>query len=153
MKKNLAYFLLVALLIAFVSSGCFKSIPQPSETTIYSSFDDIVNPPDTFQVVFAMIANTDYIAKIRFESNAVWQLDHLTSRELSIVWAERDAVEDGNRYEILNTNTRTIKVGFEGGVQYNIIARRSAFHGENINFFVQFVKKPDEDYDTHTFNI
>lgn len=153
MKKNFYLFLILICGLGLLSSGCFKNVPQPSETTIYSSFEEIVNPPDTFHIVFAMRSNTDYATTVTFTSNAVWKLDQLTSRELSIVWAERSSDITANRYEIINTQTRSVKVGFEGNVVYDVIARRTAFNGENINFFLQFTKLPDEDYETHTFNI
>lgn len=152
MKKPFYLVITVLSFIALVNSGCIKSRPIESDIVIYSSYESILNPPDTFQVVYQLRTSTNYSAVIEFDENSVWSLERITARGLNIVWAERADSLDAVRYEIINGETGSIEIGFEGGVRYNIMANRNS-SGDIVTLFVEFKKLPDKDYELHSFKI
>lgn len=158
MKKPFYLLIIVLSFITLLSSGCLKSDPIESDLNIYSSLESIVNPPDTFQVVYGLRTNLDYYAVVQFNSNAVWKLERLNAHRYTLVWTERADSTEANRYEIINSESEFVKLGFEGGVRYNFIVNKASYSSqtddtESITFFLEFTKLPDEDYDTHSFKI
>lgn len=158
MKKPFYLVAIVLSFIALVSSSCRKFQSVEGEIPIYSISESIINPPDTFKIVYPLITSVNYTAIVQFEANAVWKVERITLPEFNIVWAERTDSLNAHRYEIINLQKGVATIGFEGGVRYSIIVNRTIAEDdedddENTTLFLEFTKLPDEDYDTHSFNI
>jgi len=71
------------------SSTCFKNNPVDEETNIYSSAEDIIYPPDEFQLYFNLRTFNNYEGKIVFKNNSVWEVEKITAFS-SKFWIERE---------------------------------------------------------------
>lgn len=151
MKKPY-YLILLILAVVFITSESCRKLPVAREVKTYSNNDNIVNPPDTFQVVYSLQSASNFIATIQFEENSVWKLERLSAPNFTILWAERTDSLNTNRFEVINRLTQTVNIGFEGGVNYDLIANRLSLQ-EPILFFIEFVRLTDEEYDNFSFKI
>ncbi len=132
----------VFVLIALYS--CMKNRDVEPEIPIYSSFNDIINPPDTFRVVFALRSLSNYYALINFESNAVWEVHRVNNpgdyfTEAYVIRTQDTATKNPYRF-ISQLKQDTLVVGFNGGIDYSFIARRTSSNTENVNLILNFVK-------------
>ena len=123
--------------IIFESSSC-KPKSSPSPWPVYSYTDSIVNPPDTFQVVYNVSQPGDRITPIVFKEDAVWLVEKLgDSRIYFYGYNGTDAVI----IEISDT------LAMKGGYAYTFIANNIQGLPDFNNFFTQF-NKLNLDYST-----
>ncbi len=136
--KNLFLHLTIGLLLTIAVFGacCTSNNPDPTYPT-YSFVDPIVNPPDTFQIVYNISTNGDKFAYVTFKDNAVWYIEKLGDSRINY-WANNDTGSLG----IVTSDT----LGLEAGFTY-IFAANNNNYGEFNNFFTQF-NKTTFDYDT-----
>ncbi len=127
-------FILFGFLMIF--NSCFKD-PIETEVPVYSCFNNIVYPPDVFQVVYNLNTYIDYNARITFDTSGVWKIQKVTAFSAQF-WAERIINEDSVNSIIIYDS---IYLGLEGEVLYHFIANNSS-HPEARNFFVRFEKSP-----------
>lgn len=125
-------------LIALSSSDCNKK-PAGSEIPLYSYLNPIINPPDTFQVVYNLSTYGDKVANIYFKDNAVWLVQKLG---IGKVIFKAVSVSSGNIIVIDSQDT----LAMEGGKHYSFIANNNNYT-DITNYFVQFTKLPIS-YDT-----
>lgn len=147
MKSVVFKSIVFLLLTSFGVVACFKDQPLDDDILRYSSFDEILYPPDTFQVVYVLSTNNNYNAVIEFESNAVWEVVRLTAPGYNRLQVERS---DGSTAEPLLIIDRTIDTnyfGLEGNTQYDFVANRSSIDVNYKTFLLQFTKQ-DIDYDS-----
>ncbi len=81
------------LFLAFIllqNNGC-KPEPAKPQYPAYSSNDNIVNPPDIFQVIYDISYNGNRIANITFENDAVWRIEKLGDVRIYF-WANNDSI-------------------------------------------------------------
>jgi hypothetical protein len=121
-------FAVLASLFVLSGSQCNKHDDEPAIPQ-FSSTEPIVNPPDTFQVIFNISTFGDKYAAITFEENAVWRIEKLGAGRSSF------RIEN-------DTDTRYISVdtlGLKGGFKYKFIANNNNYL-EYTNLYTQFTK-------------
>lgn len=100
----------------------------------YSYLTPIVNPPDTFRVVFNLSSYGNKPAYITFQDSAVWQIHILSdTRALFGVVDPGDSTFQG--IKAIDT------LGFQGSMIYTFFANNNNI--DNLSsYFVQFTKLP-----------
>ncbi len=150
MKKTIYISIFFVLLISFSITSCFKNQPLDTDITRYSNIDDVVNPPDSFQLVYSLNTYNNYLAIIEFETNAVWEIERMSAPGFNTVWVERSIGEDNPQLEIISAQNDTYFIGFAGEVQYNLWANRSSGDETYSTLLLQFTKQEDVDYESFT---
>jgi len=142
MKFSAGFF--VAVFFSFfllTETQCNKSQVNPGITS-YSYLHPIINPPDSFQVVYDLNVPGNLIAHITFQNSAVWKIQVLT--QSLITYSFIDPAKDSSVY-IKNPDT----IGFKGNLQYSFIANNVNNDNQHENLYhVKFTKLP---IDYHTF--
>lgn len=137
MKKTfISAGILFLVIVLLASNGCTPSSPGP-QFPGYSSNDEIINPPDVFQVIYDISYNGNRLANITFENDAVWRIEKLGDIRIYF-WAQNDS----GALVIEDVDTLALKAG------YNYIF---GANNNNINefnsLFTQF-NKLELDYDS-----
>jgi hypothetical protein len=137
MKRIILYLsLLVLSIVVLQSNGCKTDNPDPA-FPIYSYNDSIINPPDTFQVVFNISYIGDRNAYITFGEDAVWLVEKLGDSRIYF-WADNGV--SSIIIEIADT------LAMKAGHRYLFVANNNNNPDFN-NFFTQF-NKLNIDYDS-----
>jgi hypothetical protein len=121
--------LLVASAIILSSSQCNKPDDEPT-IPHFSNIDPVVNPPDTFQLVFNISTFGDKYAYVTFKEDAVWLIENLGDSRVSF----RIENDTDTRF-IDNADT----LGLKGGFKYSFVANNNNYT-ELTNLFTQFTK-------------
>ena len=123
-KTFLSAGVLFLVIIILASTGCTSSNPEP-QFPGYSSNDEIINPPDIFQVIYDISYNGNRLANITFKDDAVWQIDKLGDVRIYF-WAQNDT----GSIIIEDIDTLALKAGYNyifGANNNNIIEFNSLF--------------------------
>lgn len=125
----IAISLILPAIILLSYAGC-KINNEPTPWPVYSYTEPIINPPDTFQVVYNISQDGDRAAYITFEEDAVWLVEKLGDARIDY-WAYN------------GDSTLTIYVadtlGMRGGRTYTFVGNNNNYDDFN-NFFTQFTK-------------
>jgi hypothetical protein len=139
MKKLIITGILLMFVAIILESSSCKTKSSPSPWPVYSYTDSIVNPPDTFQVVYNISQPGDRITPIVFGEDAVWLVEKLgDSRIYFYGFNGNDAII----VEISDT------IAMKGGYVYTFIANNVQGLPDFNNFFTQF-NKLNIDYTTY----
>ena len=132
MKNQAKLFLISLLGIVMLSSADCNRHPVGPQIPVYSYLEPILNPPDTFQIVYNIRTYGNKTASVKFRNDAVWLVERLGSGVVTL-----KAVSDTSLQFIESVDTLTLK----GGNQYHFIVNNNNYTGLS-NFFVQFTKLP-----------
>lgn len=133
MKSKGTYLLsvLFAGMLLLFAWGCNKTPNGPSVVQ-YSYLTPVVNPPDTFQVVYNLSTYGNKSAYITFQDSAVWQIKVLSDVR-ALLWVVDPKDSSLNGIKAIDT------IGFQGGQSYTFIANNNNIDGMS-SYFVQFTK-------------
>jgi hypothetical protein len=137
--KSILNISLLGFLLALFFVSCKKIDVEPDNIPIYSNYNDIINPPDSFKVLYNLRSNINYLAEIKFSENAVWLIEkqnHFTT----VFWAARP--EDDSVVNI----TSTIVVGLETDKTYEFYANNN-YSLEARKLLIKYTKT-NYNYDT-----
>ncbi len=142
MKTKAYISLSILFLLILLFADCKKHDPVEEDFPIYSTYEDIVNPPDVFEVIYKLRTYGDVEARIKFDTNAVWYIEKVNALS-SILWIERQYADSIAQF-IINSDTL---IGLEGNVFYSFFANNNNYF-EDRNLFVMYTKKtiPYEDF-------
>ena len=144
-KKFFPILLLTIGIFVLVNSACRK-LPEPiEEIELYSSLEEILNPPDSFIVMYSL-SQYNYLEKanVIFGSDAVWSIEQVNSFSAS-VWVQREG--DTIKMEFNEpADTRELKIGLEGGITYEFYANNNNYP-ETRKLHLRFFKQ-DDDYES-----
>ncbi|MBN2615513.1 MAG: hypothetical protein JXR71_07435 [Bacteroidales bacterium] len=134
--KSKGKYILSVLLTGMVLLLAWQCNPDPVNPAIdqYSYLNPIVNPPDTFQVIYNLSTYGNKSAYITFQDSAVWKIQILSdTRAIFGVVDKRDSS--------LQLIGAVDTLGFQGNISYTFIANNNNI--DNLNsYFVQFTKLP-----------
>ncbi len=120
---------LILLSLCLTASQCNKT-PPSVQIIRYSYLNPIVNPPDSFQIIFNISTLGDKYAYVTFNKNAVWLIEKLGDGRINF------RIENDSDSRII-TNTDTL--GLKAGFKYSFVANNNNYL-EFTNFFVQLTK-------------
>ena len=89
--------LLFFIVFAMTSSTCYKNKPVDEETFVYSNVEDIIYPPDEFQLLFNLRTFNNYEGIIVFKNNSVFFI-----LVINFVW-QNCLIFDGMRERLIST--------------------------------------------------
>lgn len=145
MNRAYKFSFLILLIFTLTNSACYKNSTIETELPSFSSVDDVINPPDEFELVFNLRTFNDYEGIIVFESNAVWEIEKITALS-SLFWVERVYPSYTDKIDFGQLGVVSYQIGFAGGITYHFWANSNGIEDAG-NFFVRF-KKMDVDYET-----
>ncbi len=145
MSRIVKITLLLFIVFSMTSSTCYKNKPTDEETFVYSNVEDIVNPPDEFQMFFRLRTFNDYEGIVVFEKNSVWEIEKVTAFS-SRFWIEREYDTHFATIDFGLLAVNKYQIGFEGGVEYHFWANNNS-HTESRNLLVRF-RRLDNIYET-----
>ncbi len=139
MKSTTGFFLAVILgILILTETQCNTSSVTP-EIVSYSFAVPIINPPDTFQVIYNLALLGNQTAHISFQDSAVWKIE-IRSQSLA-TFSFTNPANDSTIYVI-----RADTAGFKGGVKYSFTLNNSISDSTRRLYFVRFTKLPFVDY-------
>ncbi len=131
MRSAFLYLNIIILsILAFSYVGCAPSDPPPPQYPTYNFTEPIVNPPDTFQVLYNISTVGDKFAYVTFEKDAVWFIEKLGDPRINY-WI----INDTGNYGILVSDTLGLKAGYT-----YVFGANNNNYLEFTNFFTQFNK-------------
>ncbi len=145
MSRIVKITLLIFIVFSMTSSTCYKNKPLDEETFVYSNVEDVINPPNEFQLFFRLRTFNNYEGVVVFEKNSVWEIEKVTAFS-SRFWIEREYDTHFATLDFGQLAVNKYQIGFEGGVEYHFWANNNA-NIEPRNLFVRF-RKLDNIYDT-----
>lgn len=137
--------LLFLIVIAMTSSACFKNSPQNEEFIVYSNAEDIIHPPNQFQIYYRLRTFNDYEGIVVFESNSVWEVEKVTAFS-SRFWIEHKYDLYSETLDFGQLGVNKYLIGFAADTEYHFWANNNS-NIEPRNLFVRF-KKLDNDYES-----
>ncbi len=137
--------LLLFIVFAMTSSTCYKNLPTEDEIPVYSSVEDIINPPDEFQMLFRLRTSNNYEGIIIFEENSVWEVEKVTALS-SLFWIEHVYPDRVETIDFSQLAVNKYQIGFAGDTTYCFWANNNSSSAQSA-LFVRF-KKLDNSYDT-----
>jgi len=141
MKIKFLQIIVLSLMILIFYSSCKKNDNGP-EIKTYSIFEDIIYPPDSFQIVIRFVSPATMTAKVKFEENAVWEIEKMTAYN-SILWLNRNGSDTAEKIYI----TEKKQIGLEEMLFYDVSAKTNlATDSTENNFYIRFIKQ-NKDYD------
>ena len=144
MIRRIAISIIISFFISSAFFGsCRKIEPDENEIEIYGFLDTIINPPDSFMLVFSLNTLNYYSAEITFDTNSVWEVEKVTALS-SIFWVQRKGNPDQKEYIDAESNIKWI--GFEGNVEYEFWANTNNYPDPR-KLFIHF-EKQDIDYES-----
>lgn len=146
MQRAIYTSMFFVVLISFSITGCFKNQPLDSDIIRYSNMDEIIDPPDEFQLVYTLKTFNNYLAIIEFETDAVWEIERLSAPGFNTLKVERRIGDSNPQLEIIDALRGIDSIGFAGGIQYNFWANRSSGDETYRTFLLQFTKQ-ETDYE------
>ncbi|MBN2638188.1 MAG: hypothetical protein JXR65_03755 [Bacteroidales bacterium] len=132
-KSSIILGLVLAGLISLLAWQC-NTTPINPAVKQYSYLDPVVNPPDTFQLIYNLSTYGDKMAYVTFQDSAVWQIKVLSDgRALFGIIDPKDSTWKA----ISAVDT----LGFQGSTQYTFVANNNNI--DNLgSYFVEFTKLP-----------
>ncbi len=131
--KNHTRLLLISLLgIVMLSSADCNKHPTGTDIPAFTYLEPVVNPPDTFQIVYNISTYGDKIAKVSFKDNAVWLVEKLGAEQVILKAISDTVTHYIERYDTL---------AMQGGKQYLFVVNNNNYTNYT-NYFVQFTKLP-----------
>lgn len=135
MGRNFTYGLLI-FFIALLLMACEEDNPA-IDAPVYLYNETIINPPDSFKILYNLRSTINYEANIRFEEDAVWKIEKLSSFTARF-WVNRP--DSTGTFLIVNANN----LGLEGGINYYFYANNNNSE-EDRKLYILFTKL-DENY-------
>ncbi|MBW7847732.1 MAG: hypothetical protein H3C41_06565 [Bacteroidales bacterium] len=126
-------FITLLLIILFVA--CKPETPDYEKRFTYSYMEEIANPPDDFLILFNNQPVGQKIAKITFNSDAVWHLERIGDLRGTVT------IKKNLNYHNLNMSDT---LGLYGGFQYEVVLSNVPY-GESQDVYVGF-KKLNSDF-------
>ena len=120
---------LLSASLLFTAMQCNTKPPEPAIKQ-YSYTEPIVNPPDSFQVIFNVTTFGDKFAYVTFNQNAVWLIEKLGDGRLNFA-----IQNDTATLSIPGKDTLALKANYK----YTLIANNGNYEGFT-NLFTQFTK-------------
>ncbi len=120
---------LIASLFVFSGSQCNKN-PETPAIPQFSYTEPVVNPPDTFQLIFNISTLGDKYAYVTFKEDAVWLIEKLGDGRINF------RIENDTDSRIIN---KADTLGLKGGFKYSFVANNNNYL-EFTNLFTQFTK-------------
>lgn len=142
--KNYIYIFLLTLLTCITGFSCREFNEDDKIPPVYSSLEDIIHPPDVFDVLFYLRDIGSHEAKIQFDTSHVWQIERKSS-SIATLWIQRQYADSTAKLDIADE----IQVGMEGNYLYSFFVNNIT-PVENKNFIVRFTRLP---YDYETFPV
>jgi hypothetical protein len=122
--------ILIAVLLAVGSCRKFES-GYPGVTT-YSYQSPIINPPDTFMIVYNFSAYGDKTAVLTLDTVGVWRIERISERRLNV-----SVINEASESFIINIADT---LGLSGNANYKVVARNLSSQVEYSNFYLLFTK-------------
>lgn len=101
----------------------------------------ILNPPDTFRIMFRLNEYGNVKADLQFEDSAVWHIKR-DAGQFATTWIQRNYPDS----IAIRTIVDTLQIGLEGDVLFQVMARHS--YGTHRNVFLTFHRQPF-DFETY----
>jgi len=141
MKIKFLQITVLSLLILIFYSSCKKDDGGIVIKT-YSIYEDIIYPPDSFQIFMRFVSPVTLTARVKFEENSVWEIEKMTAFNSSL-WLNRTGSDTTQKIFI----TEKKQIGFEEAQFYNVSAKTNvASDSTENNLYIRFIKQ-DKDYD------
>ncbi len=138
--------LLVGLVaIVFIAQSCFKHELQDADYTVYSVYEEIVNPPDTFNIKMDLQPYRELSTTIQFEDSAVWKI-YVSPPSKIPVWI--NLYEEPDLKFFINDTEQILALTPD--VKYEITGINSINEGQNTNIMVIF-EKTNLDHKSYKF--
>jgi len=135
-KINFFKIIVLSLMILIFFSSCKKN-DGGVEIKTYSIFEDIIYPPDSFQIVIRFVSAATFTAKVKFDENAVWQIEKMTAYN-STLWLNRNGSEITEKIYI----TEKKQIGLEEELFYDVSAKSNlATDSTENNLYIRFIKQ------------
>ena len=134
--KSIGKFLLLVLFAGIISVfawQCNDTVVGPAVQQ-YSYLDPVVNPPDTFQLLYNLNSNGDKSAYITFQDSAVWQV-RVLSNPIALFGVIDPKDSSWNSINTVDT------LGFRGALQYTFVANNNNYEDLS-TYAIQFTKLP-----------
>ncbi|PKP29993.1 MAG: hypothetical protein CVU00_14055 [Bacteroidetes bacterium HGW-Bacteroidetes-17] len=137
--------LLFFIVFAMTSSTCYKNKPFDEESFVYSNVEDIIYPPDEFQLFFNLRTFNNYEGIIVFKNNSVWEVEKVTAFSTKF-WIEREYPLYIATLDFGQLGVNKYLIGFAADTTYHFWANNNSFI-EPRNLFVRF-RRLDNNYET-----
>jgi len=131
------------LFIVLAITSCYKYDPiEADNIPVYPITPNIINPPDTFKVIFPMRGNVSMSTTITFDSSAVWHIEK-TSAFSARFWASRNYSDTTTTINLFESKN----IAFDKSISYHFWCNNNNYT-ENRNLIVLF-RKEEIDFSTH----
>ncbi len=141
MKIKFLQIIVLSFLILVFYSSCKKN-DGGVEIKTYSIFEDIIYPPDSFQIAIRFVSPATLTAKVKFLENSVWEIEKMTAFN-STLWINRTGSDTTEKIYI----TEKTQIGFEERIFYDVSAKTNlATDSTENNLYIRFIKQ-NKDYD------
>jgi len=141
MDRTLKLLFLLLFVVLFFGSCLQDNDNDPDGIPVYTIGDNIVNPPDEFEILFVLKDIGNYQVAIRFDTNAVWDIERYSSAT-AMLWMQRNYIDSTARLDILNQ----IQIGLSANQVYTVNGSNS-MPAVDQNLFIRF-RKLAYDYET-----
>lgn len=128
--KKIYRFLSLIILFSVIYFGCRKD--NLVSTPMFTPYNDVINPPDTFVYYFPLAYNSTLQGKIQFKQDGVWHITK-TSGASTNTWFMRS--DKTTPYNIPFEDT----VGLQGNLPYYLVANNTT-SPEGVKIYLQFVR-------------
>ena len=136
MNRIVKITLMLLIVFAMTSSTCYKNEPVEGEIPVYSSVEDVINPPDEFQLLFRLRTFNNYHGIIKFENNSVWEIEKVTAFS-SVFWIEHIYPDSTATIDFGQLSVNKYQIGFAADTAYHFWANNNS-NIEARNLFLRF---------------
>ncbi len=133
MKSHAKLILISLIVVVMLSAADCNKQPTGPQIPVYSFLEPVINPPDTFQIVYNISTYGDKIAKVYFKNDAVWLVEKRGAGKVIL-----KAVNDTSTRFIESKDTLAMK----GSKKYLFIVNNNNYYTDFTNYLVQFTKLP-----------
>jgi hypothetical protein len=141
MKIKFLQIIVLSSLILIFYSSCKKDDGGVVIKT-YSIFEDIIYPPDSFQIAIRFVSPATMTAKVKFQESSVWEIEKMTAFN-STLWINRSGSDTTEKIYI----TDKTQIGFEEEQFYDVSAKTNlATDSTENNLYIRFIKQ-DKEYE------
>ncbi len=142
-KMNKTYLpVLIIMSLIMIYPACKKDNGNGSGIPVFSGINDIVHPPDEFDILLILRDAGSYNARVYFDTNSVWKIERRTVSTAAF-WVQRTYPDSTVKLDIASE----ITLGLEGDTLYTFYASNAVPVSDN-NFYIRFRKLP-YDYETY----
>lgn len=85
--KILLFLVSVTAFALLLLSACEKDEIIKSDTIVYSLDDEIINPPDTFKILFPIYSQAAIGTTVLFDSSSSWLIQRMSAYTASVYYA------------------------------------------------------------------